>query len=194
MAFGPSQPPLRILPSQNVITSSNSTSINPYDGGDPYQSIDSFRVGVGGEFDVQSSGYSVEENSGSVALYTGNDIPMGSRYIEPNLHIPNSIPPGTADAWYCQPSSQQMPTKALQATPQTYTIPTAPFGYPDNVYNPNQDQNVRDIEQEISPPAADKEQVEQAILLSLRKAFKGLVVALLGRACRVKVSRQRKDM
>jgi hypothetical protein len=74
-----------------------------------------------------------------VALYTGNDIPMGSEYIESN-------------------------------------------------------QNVGEIEQEISPPAVDKEQVEQAILLGLRKAFKGLVVALLGRACRVKVSRLRKDM
>jgi hypothetical protein len=31
-------------------------------------------------------------------------------------------------------------------------------------------------------------------LLSLRKVFKGLVVALLGRTCRVKVSRLRKDM
>jgi hypothetical protein len=190
MAFGPSQPPVRILPSQNVITLSNSTSINPYEGGDPYQSINSFPLGVGGEFELQSSGYNVEEDSRSVALYTGNDIPMGNGYIEPNLHIPNPIPPGTTDAWYYQPSSQQMPTQALQATPQTYTIPNAPFGYPGNVYNPNQDQNVREIEQEISPPAVDKEQVEQAILLSLRKAFKGLVVALLGRACR----RLRKDM
>jgi hypothetical protein len=194
MAFGLSQPPLRILPSQNVITLSNSTSINPYEGGGPYQSINSFPLGVGGEFDVQSSDYNVEEDSGSVALYTGNDIPMRNGYIEPNLHIPNPIPPGTADAWYDQPWSQQMPTQALQATPQTYTIPNAPFGYPGNSYNPNQDQNVREIEQEISPPAVDKEQVEQAILLSLRKAFKGLVVALLGRTCRVKVSRLRKDM
>jgi hypothetical protein len=153
-----------------------------------------FPFGVRGEFDVQSSAHGLEENSGSVTLYTGNDISMGSQYIEPNLHIPNPISPSTVDTWYCPPSSQQMPTRALQATPQTYTIPTAPFGYPDNVYNPNQDQNVRDIEQDISPPAAEKEQVEQAILLSLRKAFKGLVGALLGRACRVKVSRLRKDM
>jgi hypothetical protein len=198
MAFGPSRPPFRILPSQNVLTLSNATSINPYEGGgvggDPYQSINSFPLGVGGEFDVQPSAYSAEENSGSVALYTDHDIPMGSGYIGPNFHIPNPIPPATADAWYYQPSSQQMPTQALQATPQTYTIPNAPFGYADNVYNPNQDQNVREIQQEISPPAVDKEQVEQAILLSLRKAFKGLVVALLGRSCRVKVSRLRKDM
>jgi len=187
MAFGPSQPPLRILPSQNVISSSNSTSINPYEGGDPHQAINSFPLGVGDDFDFQSSGYSVEENSGPAALCTNNDISMGSEYIEPNLHIPNPIPSGTVDTWYCQPSSQQMPTQALQATPQTYTIPNAPFGYPGNVFNPNQDQKVREIEQEISPPAADKEQIEQAILLSLRKAFKGLVVALLGRACRVKV-------
>ena len=40
----------------------------------------------------------------------------------------------------------------------------------------------------------ENEQVEQAILLSLRKAFKGLVVALLARMCRVKVSSLRKYM
>jgi hypothetical protein len=100
MAFGLSKPPLRILPSQNVITLSNSTSINPYKGGDPYQSINSFPLGVGGEFDVHSSDYNVEEDSGSLALCTGNDISMGNGYIEPNLHIPNPIPTGTADAWY----------------------------------------------------------------------------------------------
>jgi len=110
MAFGPFQPPLRILPSQNVISSRNSTSINPYEGGDPHQAINSFPLGVGDDFDFQSSGHSVEENSGPAALCTNNDISMGSEYIEPNLHIPNPIPSGTVDTWYCQPSSQQMPT------------------------------------------------------------------------------------
>jgi hypothetical protein len=169
MTFGPFQPPRRILPSQNVITLSNSPSINPYKGGDPYQSNNLFQLGVGGGFDTQSSDYNGVENFGSVAPYAGN-------------------------AWYYQSSSQQMPTQAQQATPQTYTTPNAPLGYPDNLYNPNQDKNMREIEQDISRSAVDKEQVEQAILLSLRKAFKGLVVAMLGRACRVKVSRLRKDM
>lgn len=137
MAFGPFQPPFRMLPSQNMSILNSSPSMNPYEDGDPYQPINSFPLGLGGEFNVQSSDnpeYNVEESSGYAALYTGNNVPMGSGYTEPNIFTPNSAPPGAANAGYYQPSSQQMPTP-MQATLQTYTLPNAPFGYPDNVYD-----------------------------------------------------------